>query len=200
MQSAKLPNAVCMDIDRANREFLWGGSDDKRKIPLVRWDVVCTPKEFGGLGFRSTSSMNLALLSKVGWKLATESEPLWIQILKAKYFPNCDFLQAEAKQNASYTWKGILETQELVSMGMGHMVNSGMNTFFWLNSWLTDGPLFFAATGPIPESELRKTMAEYWNSNGWNWGLLKPMLPDNIIQLLELHVLNDQNLEMDSIY
>ncbi|GKV09776.1 hypothetical protein SLEP1_g21225 [Rubroshorea leprosula] len=174
MQSAKPPNAVCMDIDRANREFLWGGSDDKRKIPLVRWDVVCTLKEFGGLGFRSTSSMNLALLSKVGWKLATESEPLWIQILKAKYFPNCDFLQAKAKQNASYTWKGILETQELVSMGM--------------------------ATGSIPESELRKTVAEYWNSHGWNWGLLKPMLHDNIIQLLELHVLNDQHLEMDSIY
>ncbi|GLT63422.1 hypothetical protein SLA2020_359880 [Shorea laevis] len=85
-------------------------------------------------------------------------------------------------------------------MGIGHMVNSGMNTSFWLNSWLTDTPLSLAAVGPIPESELQKTVAEYWDSSGWNWGLLKPLLPENIIQLLELHVLNDQNLGIDSMY
>lgn len=50
MQTSKLPVAVANEIDALNRHFLWGGSDDSRKVPLVKWDTVCRPKSEGGLG------------------------------------------------------------------------------------------------------------------------------------------------------
>ncbi|KAG6467710.1 hypothetical protein ZIOFF_074448 (mitochondrion) [Zingiber officinale] len=39
MQSTRLPISVANEIDSINRKFLWGSSDDKRIIPLVKWDV-----------------------------------------------------------------------------------------------------------------------------------------------------------------
>lgn len=53
MQSTRLPISVANEIDSINRKFLWGSSDDKRIIPLVKWDVVCQPKLLGGLGIRN---------------------------------------------------------------------------------------------------------------------------------------------------
>lgn len=50
MQSTKLPLAICDNIDKLNRQFIWGGSNDKHKIHLVKWDVVTNPrKKDGGL-------------------------------------------------------------------------------------------------------------------------------------------------------
>ena len=40
------------------------GSDQDRKISLVRWAIVCMDKSKGGIGIKSFSKMNKALLSK----------------------------------------------------------------------------------------------------------------------------------------
>jgi hypothetical protein len=39
---------------------------------MARWEVVCQPKEQGGLGIFNPEIMNMALLSKWLWKLETE--------------------------------------------------------------------------------------------------------------------------------
>jgi hypothetical protein len=45
----KIPSWVLIKIDRICKHFLWTGSDlTSRKYHLVRWDVICRPKEFGG--------------------------------------------------------------------------------------------------------------------------------------------------------
>ncbi|XVF14883.1 hypothetical protein REPUB_Repub09cG0099300 [Reevesia pubescens] len=69
MQSSKLPCSVINEIDKMNRSFLWGGTNEQRKIHLVKWDVVCREKKKGRLGIRKTNFMNSALLAKLGWKL-----------------------------------------------------------------------------------------------------------------------------------
>ena len=45
MQGALLPSKVCQEIDRANRNFLWGSTPKKRKIHLVNWNTVTLPIE-----------------------------------------------------------------------------------------------------------------------------------------------------------
>ena len=50
----------------------WEGKRDH----LVRWDVVCKPKEIGGLGFENISLRNLALLGKWLWKYPREGSAL----------------------------------------------------------------------------------------------------------------------------
>ena len=51
----KIPAPVAAKIERLQRNFLWSGIGEGKKDHLVRWDVVCKPKEIGGLGFGNIS-------------------------------------------------------------------------------------------------------------------------------------------------
>lgn len=51
-------------IDIITRDFIWGSSDEGRKLHGVKWDQVCAPRNMGGLGIRKISEMNVALLGK----------------------------------------------------------------------------------------------------------------------------------------
>ena len=68
---------------------------------------MCRPKNEGGLWFRNMAQFNIALLEKQGWRLLLNSNLLVAQVLKAKYFPNVDFLDSHLGNNVSYTWKSI---------------------------------------------------------------------------------------------
>ncbi|KAL3503652.1 hypothetical protein ACH5RR_038101 [Cinchona calisaya] len=69
MQCATLPLAVCDELDKINRRFLWGASVDKLKISLTSWDRVICSKQFGGLGIRSCRALNEVALAKLNWKI-----------------------------------------------------------------------------------------------------------------------------------
>lgn len=69
MQFVKLPLSLCDKIDTVNKNFLWGDSNEKKKVHLVNWDTVCKHKLLGDLGIKKTDDMNQAMLTKVGWRL-----------------------------------------------------------------------------------------------------------------------------------
>ena len=60
----KIPVSIALKIEKLQRDFLWSKAEEKKKDHLIRWDVVCSPKELGGLGFGKTSLRNIALLGK----------------------------------------------------------------------------------------------------------------------------------------
>ncbi|XP_022010006.1 uncharacterized protein LOC110909253 [Helianthus annuus] len=43
----KAPITVINKLDRIRHSFLWGGTDNTRKLNWVAWDVVTTPKSLG---------------------------------------------------------------------------------------------------------------------------------------------------------
>ena len=49
-------------LERIQRNFLWGSSEEKFRYSLVAWDKVCSPIETGGLGIRRFVNLNKALL------------------------------------------------------------------------------------------------------------------------------------------
>ena len=53
MQSTKLPQSTCDEIDRKNKGFLWGALEGERKVHLVAWETVNKSKCEGGLGIKS---------------------------------------------------------------------------------------------------------------------------------------------------
>ncbi|XVE72950.1 hypothetical protein DITRI_Ditri11bG0078600 [Diplodiscus trichospermus] len=57
MQTLKMPVALCQEIDKICRCFIWGHDGDTRKVHLVSWDTLCRPKEFGGLGIRQMRNL-----------------------------------------------------------------------------------------------------------------------------------------------
>ncbi|KAK5785060.1 hypothetical protein PVK06_039605 [Gossypium arboreum] len=64
-------------------------------------------KEDEGLGFRSFAKFNVALLAKQGWRLISNPNSLLGKVLKAKYYPNSDFLNSSFMAGVSYTWRSI---------------------------------------------------------------------------------------------
>ena len=55
---------VRLRLEKIQMDFLWGGRTLKKKPHLVSWSIVSTYKRNGGLGVRSLSLLNHALLGK----------------------------------------------------------------------------------------------------------------------------------------
>lgn len=88
MQTMYIPKGVCEAIKRKIRKFIWG------KIPhLVRWDVITKPKDIGGLSIRNLKDMNLAFLSKLGWRIINDDRSLWTRAITDKYMKGINSLQ-----------------------------------------------------------------------------------------------------------
>ena len=119
-----------------DRNFLWGASNDRRKVPLVKWDSVCQPKSIGGFGIRKTKNMNKAFLSKLGWKLEQGDLGLSALILRSKYLKGNSFLHTTLKPTASYTWRSICSSISVVQTGCAKLVGSGLLTSFWCDRWI----------------------------------------------------------------
>lgn len=63
------------------RRFWWGAKEgSSHYLALKNWGSLCKPK-----AFRKFKDFNVALLAKLGWKLAKEEDCLWNRILRAKY-------------------------------------------------------------------------------------------------------------------
>jgi hypothetical protein len=57
----------------------------KKKYRLVKWDIICQPKDVGGLGIKNIDLQNKCLLSKWLFKLINE-DGIWQQILRKNTF------------------------------------------------------------------------------------------------------------------
>lgn len=56
--------------------------------------------------------------------------------MKARYFPNSDFLQVKLGENPSYMWRNILAAQEVVRQGCWKRIGTGTDTTVWKIPWL----------------------------------------------------------------
>ena len=76
MQCAALMGRVLDGIDLVNRNFLWGTTENQRRMHGVGWQKVTRTKEEGGLGIQTARGRNTALLAKLNWRLHTEQDML----------------------------------------------------------------------------------------------------------------------------
>lgn len=89
-------------IDQIQKNFLWGTTDQKRKLHLVNWDLVTRTKGEGGLGLRKDRSKNLTLLASLAWRLANNPTNLWEITLLQKY-------SHKPSEKGSFIWKNIIK-------------------------------------------------------------------------------------------
>jgi hypothetical protein len=79
-----LPKGVLHKLDYYRSRFFWQGDSEKKKYRLVKWSVVCRPKDMGGLGVHDLEVKNSALLGKWLFKLLTENG-IWQTMVRRKY-------------------------------------------------------------------------------------------------------------------
>ncbi|KAK1441320.1 hypothetical protein QVD17_07167 [Tagetes erecta] len=66
-----IPSYTAKEIEVKIRRFLWGAKQERKVNAKVAWKKVCLPKLEGGLGIRSISDMNMALMGSHIWRLLT---------------------------------------------------------------------------------------------------------------------------------
>ena len=181
MQCAHLSERILSGIDRVNRNFLWGTSDLGRRIHWIGWQKVTKPKEEGGLGFQTAKGWNTALLAKLNWRLHSEQDALWTQVLKRKY---CNSRRINSpnpsKLPCSQVWKGIKKGTATFVKGARWSLGKDSNLNFWSDSWSDLGPLRSVIQGPIEPEIERLRVKDIMIGGSWDWTKITMELPTNL--------------------
>ncbi|XP_060969913.1 uncharacterized protein LOC133037107 [Cannabis sativa] len=73
--------------------------------------------------------------SRKGWRLLLHQDSLVGRIYKARYFPNCSFLEAELGGNPSFIWRSVFESQSLLRDGARRRIGPGSSTEAVNGNW-----------------------------------------------------------------
>lgn len=86
--------------------------------------------------------INSAFLQKLGWNILNHPDHLWVQILKAKYFPRNSFLQSHSKPAASLVWQGISKVLDQLKLYICYCPRNGGSLNIRQDPWLPLQPGF----------------------------------------------------------
>jgi hypothetical protein len=142
MSSFLFPDGLCKQLDRAFKIFWWGFPKDKtRNLSLKSWNSLCLPNDQGGLGFRLMKEVNLSLISKLGWKMLSNHNSLWVSLFQQKYIRYGNFLSSPLP-SGSWIWNGIKATLPIISAGACFIPHNHSSLPIWSTPWIPTSPSF----------------------------------------------------------
>lgn len=106
------PAGVIEEIERVCRLYLWTDLTVRKSQSVVAWDVVCMPKEYGGLGLHSMKIWNKVLLYNKIWDVENKKDRLWVKWMGAYYLKGTNLRQYKVKNDDSWTWKALMRIWE----------------------------------------------------------------------------------------
>lgn len=132
-----LPKWVIRRIDSIRRRFLWGKSKGQGKvISLMNWDLVCTPKQWGGLGASNLELRNISLILRWWWKAQTDPDCLWSSIINTLRGMQ---LQPDGPKvwavKGSNFWGQLVKLQHRYYWCIKVIVGQGNAISFWYDPW-----------------------------------------------------------------
>ncbi|XP_026396589.1 uncharacterized protein LOC113291248 [Papaver somniferum] len=170
-----IPKHLCKLMDSHLCKFWWGETLDPkdRKLHLLGWDILCSPKAEGGLGFRKAELNNLSMMARNAWRILEHPDFLLPIVLKAKYFPNTDFLNAKCPSKSSWTWKCLHAIKELIKLFISWIVGYGQFIDPWCDKWIptlgSATPNLLVPPDPIIKvSYFIDTQTKSWNLSRLN--------------------------------
>lgn len=81
----RAPCSIINQLERLQRNFLWGSTGCTRKIHWVWSNEVCRPVDSEGLGLKDLKGTNRAVLNKWIWKFGSNRNAPWRRVVVAKY-------------------------------------------------------------------------------------------------------------------
>ncbi|CAJ2643989.1 unnamed protein product [Trifolium pratense] len=173
-----IPHSLSDEIEKMLNSFWWGHNKDQSQgINWLSWERLSMHKSAGGLGFKSITAFNYAMLGKQAWKLLTNPGNLITRLFKAKYFPNSDFLSSSIGHNPSYVWRSIWSAKFVVRTGYKWSIGTGHNIPIWDSRWLSDGSILSQPTNMhVNLADMRVSDILEPNVKQWNPTLVTSML------------------------
>jgi hypothetical protein len=125
---------VLNEFDKYKRHCLWRKKDiEAKSSPLAAWDVVCRPKDQGGLGIINLKVQNKCLLMKHLHKFFNRADVPWVNLIWEVYYSSC--LPPAKSREVSFWWRDCLKVlPEFKSMAVCSL-GSGSSVQLWNDSW-----------------------------------------------------------------
>lgn len=89
-------------LDFYRSRFFRQSNEHKQKYRLTKWNIICWPKDQGGLGVEVLDISNKCLLSK--WLFKLLHEGVWQELLHNKYL--------QTKTLSPPFWKGLMQVKD----------------------------------------------------------------------------------------
>src|ERR1043165_64475 len=81
-----IPKGIIKQIETIHRQCLWRGNSETPRKSLAAWDLVCRPKNKGGLGILNIQAHNEALLMKHLHKFYNHDDVPWVSLVWDAYY------------------------------------------------------------------------------------------------------------------
>lgn len=120
------------------------------------------------MGFRDMHLFNLSMLAKQGWRLIHHPDTLSSRILKAKYFPDCFFLDAKLGNSPSMIWRSIWEARKVLMRGLRWRVGDGRTIRVWHDRWLSSNPDMKPSTVGVVVNDMA-TVSDFMDNGTMTW-------------------------------
>ena len=140
MSFFEIPKGLRKKLDYFRSRFFWQTDEYKRKYRLAKWDILCKPKDQGGLGIHNLELKNIALLSKWLYRLLTK-DGTWQQILRNKYLGTKPLVQVQWKSGDSHFRASLMNVKIDFLRFATFIIKDGSQIRFWEDAWLGNSPL-----------------------------------------------------------
>lgn len=138
MQVFLMPSTLCDKLDRMARKFLWGVNEERGNfLTLWSWNNICVRKLVGGLGIRQFKEANIAYITKLGWKLCTEGNRIWVKLIRSKSLRGrrkTDF--QTTSRFVSWIWQGISGCKDSLDNGICYSIGQDSKIQIQVDPWI----------------------------------------------------------------
>lgn len=136
MSSFLIPSWVIKRIDKIRRDFLWGKSENRRGISLINWEIVCHPREYGGMGGANLMVRNKSLLLRWWWRMYRNPNSLWTQSVMQLYnLAKPPETHRIWMRHGSFFWLLLLKLRPHFDWSVTWNIAQGSSISYWFDSW-----------------------------------------------------------------
>ncbi|XP_061371034.1 uncharacterized protein LOC133313656 [Gastrolobium bilobum] len=188
MQSSLLPMGICDEIEKLQRKFRWGDTDNQRKYHAIGWDCLKLAKDQGGLGIIDLRKQNEAFLQKGAWNITQFPLQAWVQVLFSKYSRKKDLMkEVSCKTYDSHLWKSLCRIWPKMLNNTVWQIGNGRKIKFWKDDWVGNSSNLISITAAPPtdeDSDLTINHSNFCSEEGWNMQFLLSHFDQNTVNLI----------------
>ncbi|GJT51140.1 RNA-directed DNA polymerase, eukaryota, reverse transcriptase zinc-binding domain protein [Tanacetum coccineum] len=167
-----LHDTVLKRLERLFKRFLWNAGGSIKGKARVAWNLVCRPKDQGGLGVKPLKKWNEVLLVSQIWKIIERKESLWVKWVNTVKLKSRSIWEIKACNSDSWGWRCMLEIRDKIKPHVLYKVGNGMTISAWHDKWCAQGPLdIFISNRDLYDARLsnKACLADVISNGKWSW-------------------------------
>lgn len=108
--SSRLFQVLCFFNQSLFKSFIWGESEDWRKIHWIKYKMICLNWTNERLWVRRVIYFNRSLLEKWWWRMLVNNKGLWYKVISTNYDMKDDKILIGGRKTSDW-WKNLINVR-----------------------------------------------------------------------------------------